>query len=78
MYFLASVKVASVPAGTSPTLRRSSESPAKALPMSSGNVCVLSQTPFSAISRAVASSMRWPCSMHRTPASIARWIAAAV
>ena len=45
---------------------------------SSRKGCVLSQMPFSAISWAVASSIRWPCSMHLTPAAIARWIAAGV
>ena len=39
---------------------------------------MLSQMPFSAISLAVGSSMRWPCSMHFTPAAIARWIDAGV
>ncbi len=68
----------SVPASTSSNLLRSSEPGGKAWPISSGNVWVLSQTPFSAISCAVASSMRCPCSMHLTPASIARWIAAGV
>ena len=45
-------------------------------PSSSRNGWVLSQMPCSAISWAVASSIRWPCSMHFTPAAIARWIAA--
>ena len=45
---------------------------------SSGNGCMLSQMPFSAMSCAVASSIRWPCSMHFTPAAIERWIAAGV
>jgi hypothetical protein len=35
---------------------------------------MLSQTPFSAMSLAVASSMRWACSVHLAPAAIARWI----
>ena len=35
---------------------------------------MLSQIPLSAISFAVGSSMRWPCSMHFTPAAIARRI----
>ena len=39
---------------------------------------MLNQIPFSAISRAVASSIRWPCSMHLTPAAIDRWIEAGV
>ena len=39
---------------------------------------MLSQTPFSAISLAVASSINMPCSIHFTPAAIDRWIAAGV
>ena len=34
---------------------------------------MLSQTPLSAISLAVASSIRCACSMHCAPAAIARW-----
>ena len=38
--------------------------------ISSGKGWMLSQMPRSAISLAVASSIRWPCSMHFTPAAI--------
>ena len=54
--------------------------PAASGPLSSSltNGCMLSQMPLSAISLAVASSIRWPCSMHPAPAAIARWIASGV
>ena len=74
LYFFASAKVLSVPANTSSALARSCEPGGNASAISSGNGCVLSQMPFSAISLAVGSSIRWPCSMHFTPAAIARWI----
>ena len=74
LYFFASAKVLSVPANTSIALSRSNEPGGNALASSSGNAWVLNQMPLSAISLAVASSIRWPCSMHFTPAAIARWI----
>src|SRR3546814_16948720 len=46
----------------------------KALASSSGNGWVLSQVPDLAKIWAVASSIRLPCSMHCTPARLARWI----
>ena len=39
---------------------------------------VESQMPLSAISWAVSSSIRWPCSMTFTPASMERWMATGV
>ena len=38
----------------------------------------LSHTPFSAMSRALSASIRWPCSMTLTPTPSARWMACGV
>ena len=67
-----------MPAKTWHALARSVGAGRERVGHSSGNGCVLSQMPFSAISLAVGSSIRWPCSMHFTPAAIARWIDAGV
>ena len=75
--FLASATVASVPA----KIWRSRA-------MLDGGICgtkpsstkgwKLSHRPFSAMSRALSSSIRWPCSMTLTPAPMARWMACGV
>ena len=67
-----------VPANTTRALSASSEPGGNAAANSSGNAWVLNQTPLSAISLAVWSSIRCPCSMHFTPAAMDRWIAVGV
>ena len=67
-----------MPGQTSSALARWTEPTGKPSLRSSGSGCRLSQTPFSAISLAVASSIRKPCSIHFTPAAIAPRIAADV
>src|SRR5881409_2262726 len=78
LYFFANSYALPMPGQTSSALARSTEPSGKPCLNSSGSGCKLSQTPFSAISLAVASSMRNPCSIHFTPTAIARWIAAGV
>src|SRR5215469_16228240 len=63
-YFFARRYVLSIPFSTSSNLARSDDPGGNTSAISGGNGCVLSQIFFSAISFAVASSMRWPCSMH--------------
>ena len=72
LYLRASLYVRSVPAITSSALARSCEPGGKRSAISGGKGWVLSQMPRSAMSSAVGSSIRWPCSMQRTPASIER------
>ena len=60
-----------MPGQTSSALARWTEPTEKPSLKSSGSGCILSQTPFSAISLAVASSIRKPCSIHFTPGSYA-------
>ena len=78
LYFFASSYARPMLGQTSSALARSTDPAAKPCLNSSGSGCKLSQTPFSAISLAVASSIRKPCSIHFTPAAIAPRIAAGV
>src|SRR6185312_15187020 len=72
LYFFASSYVRAMPGQTSSALARCTEPTGKPSLNSSGRGCRLSHTPFSAINLAVASSIRKPCSIHLTPAAMAR------
>jgi hypothetical protein len=76
--FLCQLVGPAMPGQTSSALSRWTEPGGKPCLKSSGRGCVLSQIPFSAISLAVASSMRKPCSIHFTPEAMDRWIAVGV
>ena len=77
LYFFASATVRSVPAITCCSRRRLAGA-STAAAASSVKGWKLSQMPFCAISSAVGSSIRWPCSITLTPAAIARRMAAGV
>ena len=70
LYFFANSYVRAIPGQTSSALARWTEPTGKPSLNSSGSGCKLNHTPFSAISLAVVSSIRNPCSMHLTPAAM--------